>query len=405
MHVLLVSYEFPPAMATGGIGSYMHHLAYLLKSKGHQVSVISATQEKEEQIVNRGFCLNYLVPTTDQKKFPQLALNIFTKYFQPGEIDLIESPEVGACALDITNKYPDIPLLVKMHTPGVLITKVSNTYQPFFTKLRYVAGAFLRGRFDLGYWSRYDLNRDRNPEYMICTKARLILSPSAALKKWATVYWKLPEEKIQILHNPFIADEEMFKFPIDRTTKTICFVGKLTVLKGMITFAPALRKILELNPTYKAVIVGRDEPMSNDSVSMKEWMQSQLGKAVNRVRFTGALTGSEVKKELAGSCIAVIPSLWENYPTVVLEAMAAGCAVAASKKGGIPEIIQDRKNGLLFNPQKTKFIVQAIQELIADDRMRQQLALAGRLTIQHSNNEAFIEATERIYCSVARMVK
>jgi hypothetical protein len=64
---------------------------------------------------------------------------------------VIESPEVGACALYIKETYPSIPLVIKMHTPGVLITKISNTYQSVFTKLRYIAGAFLRGRFDLGF--------------------------------------------------------------------------------------------------------------------------------------------------------------------------------------------------------------------------------------------------------------
>ncbi len=370
--------------------------------KGHSVSVISATAEETEQVINRGFCMNYLVPATDQKKFRQLALQLFEKKFKPGEVDLMESPEVGACALEIAQKYPGIPLLVKMHTPGVLITKVSNTYQPLLTKLRYVAGAFLRGRFDLGYWSRHDLNKENNPEYIICTKASLILSPSAALKKWATTYWGLPEEKFLLLPNPFTVDEEMFGFPVERSKKTICFVGKLTVLKGMMTFTPALRKILEKNPLYNAVLIGRDEPVSNEMPSMLKWMQDQLGTVADRVRFTGTLTAAEVKKELANSAVAVIPSLWENYPTVVLEAMAAGCAVAASSRGGIPEIIRHEQNGLLFDPAKTASIVNAIQQLITDSAMQQRLALAGRQTIQHSNSEEFINATERIYSSVAR---
>lgn len=221
MHVLLVTYEFPPEMEIGGIGSYMNHLAYLLNSRGHLISVISATTAKDEQIVDRGFCTNYLVPASDSESFRLMALSLFERNFKPGEVDLIESPEVGACALEIKLKYPTIPLLVKMHTPGVLITKVSNTYLPLFRKLRYVAGALIRGRIDLGYWNRQDLKRHLNPEYIICTLANLILSPSAALKHWATTYWKLPQNKIQLLANPFTADDQLFLFPVQRTTKTI----------------------------------------------------------------------------------------------------------------------------------------------------------------------------------------
>ena len=402
MHILLVSYEFPPAMATGGIGSYMQHLAHLLFRKGHKVSVISATEEEEEQVVDRGFCKNYLIPATDQRKFRELSLHLFDRYFEPTEIDLIESPEVGACALEIKQKYPQIPLIVKMHTPGVLITKISNTYQPLFTKLRYVAGALLRGRLDLGYWSRYDRNKNNDPEYIICSKADLILSPSAALKKWAITYWRLPEDRIQLLANPFAADEDLFHFPIERNSKAICFLGKLTVLKGMITFTPALKKILENNTSYHAVIIGRDESLSNDCSSMKEWMLHELGAVAERVRFTGALTSNEVKKELSQSSIVVIPSLWENYPTVVLEALAAGCAVAASNRGGIPEIIKDGVNGLLFDPQRIGSIATSMQQIISDSGNRQQLAHKGRQTVRNSNSEWFIASTEQIYLSLVK---
>ncbi|MEJ8816969.1 glycosyltransferase family 4 protein [Lacibacter sp. H407] len=404
MHILLVTYEFPPAMATGGIGSYMNHLANLLYRKGHKVSVISATYyHNKESIVQREFCINYLVPVADPNQFRARALAVFEQYFNAHEVDLMESPEVGACGLDIKLKYPFIPLLVKMHTPGVLITKVSNTYQPFLTKLRFVAGAFLRGRIDFGYWNKTDSNKHQNPEYIICTQADLILTPSKALRDWGISYWKLPQEKIKLLANPFTADSELFQFPIDRETKTICFVGKLTILKGMFTFTPALKIILEQHPDYSAIIIGRDESVSEEMPSMKGWMQQELRTVAKRVRFTGALTGAQVKQELAKSDIAVVPSLWENYPTVVLEAMAAGCAVAASDRGGIPEIIKDRQTGLLFEPKHVSSIVNSINELITNKVFRLQIATAGRKKIQNMNNELFILETESIYRSVMKI--
>lgn len=402
MHILLVSYEFPPLMATGGIGSYMNHLAHLLNGRGHKVSVISATSEKYEQIVDRGFCMNYLIPSCNAESFRFQALDLFDRYFKPSEIDLIESPEVGASALEIILKYPQIPLLVKMHTPGVLITKISNTYVPLINKLRFVAGALLRGRLDLGYWSRYDRNKNKNPEYIICTKASLILSPSSALKKWATTYWKLPEEKIQVLPNPFNAEEELFQFPTDERNKTICFVGKLTILKGMFTFAPALKKILQANPSYNAVIIGRDEPISESCPSMKAWMVEHFGTVANRIRFTGPLSSNNVKTELGKCAIVVIPSLWENYPTVVLEAMAVGCAVAASKRGGIPEIIDNYKTGILFNPLKIDSIVASVQYLIDHSQKRIEMTFAGREMIKSRNAEEFSLLTEKVYLSVIK---
>lgn len=401
MHILLVTYEFPPAMATGGIGSYMHHLANLFFSYGYKVSVISATTGKSEFVVDREFCTNYLIPASDPESFRLLALNVFERYLKHSEIDLMESPEVGACALEIKIKYPGIPLVVKMHTPGVLITKISNVNQSLITKIRYVAGALIRGRLDFGYWSKYDRNKETNPEYIICNRANLLLSPSEALKQWAVTYWKLSKERIEVLPNPFVLHAESLKFPVERTTKTICFLGKLTVLKGMLSFTPAIRLLLEKYTEYRVVIIGRDEAVSPVIPSMKEWMIQQLGAVADRIRFTGPLIADDVKVELGNSDIVIVPSLWENYPTVLLEAMAAGCAVAASDRGGIPEIITDRVNGILFNPLKVQAIVKAIDMLINDPILRVTLAAKGRQTVLDKNNHSFIQAVEQRYRSFA----
>ncbi len=379
MKLLLVTYEFPPFMATGGIGSYMHHVAEIMASKGNNVTVFSATQtHKEVTILEKKEYTIYLIPASDTDQFRIKVFKLFENYIQNNQVDVIESPEVGACSLLIKEAYPRIPLIVKMHSPGVLITKVSNTYQPIKTKLRYVLGAFFRGRIDLGYWSKIDLNKEKDPEYKICELADYLLSPSKALKDWAVKYWQIPERKIEIFPNPFAADENLFSFPINNRTNTICFIGKLTILKGMITFTPALKEILLRYPEYNLLIAGRDEVISKEIPSMKEWMIKQFKEVNNRVVFLGAIHKENVFDILTKSQVCVIPSLWENYPNVVLEAMAAGCTVVASNRGGIPELIEDGKTGVLFNPLKPLEIVKAIDELLRNDSKRFQFADESR---------------------------
>jgi glycogen(starch) synthase len=389
VHLLLVTYEFPPFMATGGIGSYMYHLAHVMAAKGHHVTVFSATQSHAEVTVRKETAYtNYLIPAADTVVFRKEVLKLFGSYIQNHRVDVIESPEVGACALHIKETYPFLPLVVKMHTPGVLITKISNTYQSVFTKLRYVVGAFLRGRFDLGYWSKTDLNKESNPEYRICQLADHLLSPSAALKDWAVRYWQLPEQKIKILPNPISADEHLFSFPLSNRSETICFIGKLTVLKGMIALTPAIKEILLRHPDYKIIIAGRDEALSDAVPSMKAWMLHQLEAVKDRVVFTGALEKEKVSEILSQSRISIVPSLWENYPNVVLEAMAAGCTVAAAHRGGIPELIDDGKTGLLFDPLKPFSIVKTIDQLLNDEPKRLQLAAAARETVHNYQHSA-----------------
>lgn len=406
MHLLLITYEFPPYMATGGIGSYMYHLAHVLAGKGHAVTVFSATtQHAATTVLTEKAFTNYLLPADNQQLFQQAALALFRHFIQTHTVDVIESPEVGACALLIKKAYPHIPLVVKLHTPGVLITKVSNTYQSVFTKLRYVAGAFMRGKFDLGYWSATDLNKGNNPEYQICVLADALLSPSSALKKWAVAYWRLPEEKIKLLPNPIATDTELFTYPTADRGQTICFIGKLSILKGMLALTPTIKEILLRFPTYRFVLAGRDEAASEAIPSMKAWMQKQLGSVGERAVFTGALNKAQVFALLAESRVCIVPSLWENYPNVVLEAMAAGCAVAASDAGGIPELITHGKNGLLFNPKKPAAMVDALRTLLENEPLRLQLAEAGRATVHaHQYSETFANQLVAFYQQVqARM--
>jgi glycosyltransferase involved in cell wall biosynthesis len=391
-------------MATGGIGSYMYHLAHVMAGKGHYVTVFSATQSHTEiTVLREKDYINYLIPAADTVVFRKEVLKLFESYIQNHRVDVLESPEVGASALHIKEAYPFLPLVVKMHTPGVLITKVSNTYQSVFTKLRYVAGAFLRGRFDLGYWSKTDLNKEANPEYRICQLADQLLSPSVALKDWAVRCWQLPEQKIKILPNPITADEQLFSFPISNRPQTICFIGKLTVLKGMIAFTPAVKEILLRHSDYKIIIAGRDEALSDAVPSMKAWMLHQLEAVKDRVIFTGAVEKEKVLEILSQSKVCIIPSLWENYPNVVLEAMAAGCTVAAAQRGGIPELIEDGKTGLLFNPLKPSSIVKAVDQLLNDEPKRLQLAADARETVyNHQHSTKLANDLDAFYCSVQK---
>lgn len=384
-------------MATGGIGSYMNHMAHLFFEQGHKVSVISATNKPVFNKIDRGFCTNYLVPACSTELFRKEALKIFEENCFFETVDLIESPEVGACALNIKSKYAEVPLIVKLHTPGVLITKVSNSYQSFFKKLRFVAGALLRGRIDLGYWAKHDKNKSKDPEYIICEKAELILSPSAALKKWAVNFWGIREDKIKVLPNPFVATEDLLQYSLERNSKKICFIGKLSVLKGMFVLTPVMKAILKRHENVRFIIAGRDEYINKKIPSMRGWMQSQLGALNSRIEFTGAINREKVN-ELLGNCdMCVISSLWENYPTVALEAMAAGCVVIASDAGGIPEIIKNGETGLIFKSRSKMQMTKAIDTLLLAPQKRKLLATSAREQVSLNGNASFVKSVLSFY--------
>jgi glycogen(starch) synthase len=388
VHILLVTYEFPPFMATGGIGSYMNHLTHLLSDEGHRVTVFSATlQGTHVQKVGNPYCTNYLFPASSLVDFRDAVRLYFHEYFKSHLVDIIESPEVGACALGIKIDYPTIPLIVRLHTPGVIITKVSNTYQPLIEKLRFVAGALRRGKIDLGFWADSDKNKHLDSEYQICCLADRLISPSAALREYIQRFWQLKRE-IDIIPNPFHSHADLFVQPIAGREKIICFVGKLSVLKGMFALTKAVKIILKKNPNYFFVFAGRDEAASLSIPSMMAWIKEELKDVVDRIQFTGALDSNGVKKLLCKSRVCVVPSLWENFPTVVLEAMAAGTTVAAANRGGIPEIIMDGETGYLFNPICPSEIASTVNNLLADESERVSVSAKARKWIKKFQEES-----------------
>jgi glycosyltransferase involved in cell wall biosynthesis len=84
----------------------------------------------------------------------------------------------------------------------------------------------------------------------------------------------------------------------------------------------------------------------------------------------------------AASDVVVVPSLQDNLPSSVLEAMAAGCGIIASDVGGIPDMVRNEKEALLFKPSDPASIAQAMKEMVLNVPLRSALAHAAKLRVK-----------------------
>ena len=98
------------------------------------------------------------------------------------------------------------------------------------------------------------------------------------------------------------------------------------------------------------------------------------GIAGERVRFVGARPRGEVLGLLASADVAVLPSAWENFPHAVVEALAMGTPVVATRVGGVPEIVRDGENGLLVEAGDDDAFTEALARILDDDAFRGSLA-------------------------------
>jgi glycosyltransferase involved in cell wall biosynthesis len=94
--------------------------------------------------------------------------------------------------------------------------------------------------------------------------------------------------------------------------------------------------------------------------------------------YAGALNRTSLQAEMSRAQIAVLPSLEDNCPMVVLEAAAAGVPMAASRVGGIPDLIQHKETGMLFDPCRVEDIRAAIESLLVEPGLAERLAIRAR---------------------------
>jgi glycosyltransferase involved in cell wall biosynthesis len=165
-------------------------------------------------------------------------------------------------------------------------------------------------------------------------------------------------------------------------------VGRLKAPKDFLTFIRALGR---LRPgSFEAVIVG-DGP---DRARLEDEIDS-LGLA-GHVRLAGERR--DVPELLAGADVFALPSASEGMPVSVLEAMAAGLPVVASRVGGVPEQVADGETGLLVRPGDPHDLAAALARLLGDEDLRHRLGAAGRARAEQAFDlEPFRRAHLELY--------
>lgn len=194
----------------------------------------------------------------------------------------------------------------------------------------------------------------------------LFVCPSQYMKR-QLIRGGFPKEKIRV--NPYGIDLSNITSDF-RHKGYMLFVGRLSEEKGVETIIRAAKSL----PDVPFKIVGRGPEMGR---------LHRLADGLANVEFLGFRMGEELKELYHGATAVLVPSrVHENFPLTILEAMAAGKPVIASHAGGIPEVVQDRVNGILINPTDLHGWVEAILRLMHDPEYQKNLATAARKTVQ-----------------------
>lgn len=324
MKVCLVHEEYPDETNFGGIATYQKRLAESLVQKGNEVIVITRGLKKESEEIKNGVRVIrlYVKETEDiynnYYSYREKVCDKLKELQNHNEIEIIEVPDWGAETI-LFEKYRKIPLIVHLHTP-LLIWSINNQS----TLDSSIHEQMLK-------W-----------EKKMIESADKVISCTNILKDMVIKEMKLKRTDLEVLPNPANLKDFYSKNEKKEKSRTILYCGSMEQRKGVIVFAKAIPQIIDSLGNIKILFVGKDTNRNEKNISTKEYIYSLIpDKYHKQIDFKGQLLNIEMNDIYNSSSIGVFPSVFDNFPYVILESMACGLPFIGSINSGAKEILNN----------------------------------------------------------------
>ncbi len=389
MHLGFVSYEYPPDTGFGGIATYVKQMSAAMAGLNVEVDVFvgSPTRFGVERL--RSHYRIHYITCQSREEFIRLSPASVRSIHLMMPFDLLEYPEYGGEARFIREQLPDVPLWIKLHTPSYLVKRLNDRY------------------YDRLFWRRIKkilkpYQKEKDPEYLALQAADLVLAPCHSLREIAIRDWQLAPERVRVAPYPYQPTDSFTSIDLPDGSPTAIFVGRLETRKGVWNLAKAIPLVLKEIPGARFIFLGRDSQGPLRQRSMKRVLLRTLGASVTAVAFVDAVPLEEVPRMLSRAGVAVFPSLWENFPNVCLEAMAAGRAIVASREGGMMDMLSPNDGGVFVDPHDPRSIAEGLLTLFRDPtRLREMGARNRDRAVQYYGKQLIYELFD-VYRSALR---
>ena len=321
MKICFVHEEYPDETNFGGIATYQKIMAEYLASRGNTVYVIARSLRRDsEEIINgvhitRIFVDNYETKN-GAKKYRQKICDILRQMQSEEKIDIIETPDWSASTVYF-EKFRKVPLVVRLHTPLKIWLKYNNNE---FGVLK---------------------NQMLKWENQMLKKADVLTSCSSILKKMVISEYDISNKIINVIPNPanivdFYCDNKIKK------ANNLLFVGSLEERKGVVVLAKALNLVFKERPNINIIFIGKDTVRNHKNISTKKLILDIVKKEYHdKITFLGQIANKDLNRYFNEARVAIFPSLFDNFPYVVLEAMATGIEIVGSKNSGMVDMLNN----------------------------------------------------------------
>lgn len=186
-----------------------------------------------------------------------------------------------------------------------------------------------------------------------------------------------PKGKIEVLYNP--CPNVIKNNTIKSDNNTILFAATLYKAKGYLDLIEAFGKIAKQHPTWRLLLAGNGDRQEGIAMAKKYGIEE-------RVEFLGWIKGEKKEEVFRTSTIFCLPSYAEGFPMAVLDAWAYGLPVITTPVGGIPDIVTDGKEALLFKPGDIATLSEKLELLINDATLRENLSKEAEILAEKTFN-------------------
>lgn len=385
LHVAMLSVHTCPLAAlggkeTGGMNVYVREVSRELGRMGVSVDVFTRSQDPSIQRVVRLGERARVIHLAAGAEAPMARERVYDHMdeFAEGveawriaeaiDYDLIHAHYwlSGVAALTLKRRW-SVPVLQMFHTLARLKNRVARS------------AAELEPLVRVEEETRIVSDADRIVAANVVERAELLRDYGAHASRIATIPCGVDTD----LFTPGDRAEARRRLGLD-DRPVLLWVGRIAPIKGLDTLLDTVARLREAGRDMRLLVVGgeADEPTNGHETSLRRRIAALgLGESV---RFVGPQPQSVLPLYYAAADVTVLPSYYESFGMVALEAMACGSPVIASRVGGLVTTVRDGVTGFLVPDGDVEALAERIETLVGDPELRWRLGREGvRWAAQH----------------------
>lgn len=372
MRILFVARRFAPA--PGGLENQLVEIACRLTQRGHEISVDCSDLYKDVPLQR--------LPSRPTERFDNVRIRRHTAIPIPGRRNLGTSLAPGLVLTLATRGHLEVA-----HLHGLNLLTISAL---IVLRRRRGCKVLLTPHTDPAILSGRGIAK-------LLKKCDGLVALTAIEKK-QMLRQGIEESKIRVIPNGIdlssfasLPNRGLWKASLKTTDHLVLYSGRIDMpSKGCDVLVEAVSIAQNQVGACTLVFAGPD------------WgYQQQLSRLAEerhvKVVFTGNLTPAELRTALASCDVFVLPSRTEAMGIAILEAMACGAPVVASRVGGIPSLVRSGETGLLVPPDNPKALADAICRIIKDRKFASNLAANAKRLVQQYSIDSTVGALEEFY--------